>query len=327
MTRAKKTYRMGFLIDPIECMLPDKDTTFVMMLEAQKRGHQVLYFTREDLYIEHGRPRSMMHQVELARPNKKTDSHFRLISSAEQELGDLDIVFMRKDPPFTIDYVYLTHFLDMVPSRTVVANRPSGLRSANEKLYSQHFPQAIPKSLVTRDIERLKAFTEELGKIVVKPLDAMGGLKIFVVDQKDRNRNVILETVTDQGREWILAQEYLPASRKGDKRIIMLSGEPIGATLRVPDAADHRGNIHVGGTCVKTTLTPRDRELCSMVGPWLRREGLHLVGLDVIGKYITEINVTSPTGVQEINRLDGVCLENRIMDFMEWLIQGTQNQT
>ena len=206
-------------------------------------------------------------------------------------------------------------------------NNPGGLRAANEKLFALNFSAVIPPTLVSQDAERLKAFLEELGgEMIIKPVDGHGGAGIFYVQREDRNLNSILETATRQGREPIIAQQYLPAVRQGDKRLIVLNGEPLGCTLRVPRADEHRGNIHVGGTCVKAAVTPRDREICALVGPRLRREGLYFVGLDIIGEYLTEVNVTSPTGVQEIDRLDHVCLEAKVIDFAEQQVEERQRQ-
>ncbi len=197
-------------------------------------------------------------------------------------------------------------------------NKPQGLREANEKLYALRFPEQIPQTLVASDMERLKAFMTELGgEMIVKPLDGCGGSGVFHLNQADRNTNAILEAATDNGRKLIMGQRYLPEIRQGDKRIIMLNGKPLGAVLRVPLETETRGNIHVGGQCVKTEVTERDREICAALAPLLIADGLYLVGLDVIGGFLTEVNVTSPTGIQEINALDGVRLETQVIDFVE----------
>jgi glutathione synthase len=197
-------------------------------------------------------------------------------------------------------------------------NDPEGLREANEKLYALRFPEQIPQTLVASDMERLRTFMAELGgEMIIKPLDASGGSGVFYLSERDRNTNSILEAATDNGRRWIMAQRYLPEIRQGDKRIIVLNGEPLGAVLRVPLETETRGNIHVGGQCVKTEVTERDREICAALAPLLRADGLYFVGLDVIGHFLTEVNVTSPTGIQEVNALDGVRLERNVVDFVE----------
>jgi glutathione synthase len=207
--------------------------------------------------------------------------------------------------------------------RCFLLNHPKGLREANEKLYALRFPEQVPQTLVASDIGALKAFMAELGgEMIVKPLDGCGGTGVFYLSDQDRNTNSILEAATDNGRRLIMAQRYLPEIRQGDKRIIVLNGEPLGAVLRVPLETETRGNIHVGGECVKTDVTGRDREICAALAPLLREDGLYFVGLDVIGSYLTEVNVTSPTGIQEINALNGVRLERQVVDFVEQRVQN-----
>lgn len=317
--------RFAFIMDPIQDVLIDKDTTFVFMLEAQRRGHELAYIEMGDLFIERTRPMARTRRLELRREEGR---HFSFLGQTVEPLGRFDAVFMRKDPPFDIAYLHATQLLDLAQDEgAVVLNNPGGLRAANEKLFALNFSAVIPPTLVSQDAERLKAFLEELGgEMIIKPVDGHGGAGIFYVQRGDRNLNSILETATRQGREPIIAQQYLPAVRQGDKRLIVLNGEPLGCTLRVPRADEHRGNIHVGGTCVKAAVTPRDREICALVGPRLRREGLYFVGLDIIGEYLTEVNVTSPTGVQEIDRLDHVCLEAAVIDFAEQQVEERQRQ-
>src|SRR5262249_2227614 len=236
-----------------------------------------------------------------------------------EPLAGFDVIFMRKDPPVDTAYLFATHVLSLVDgTSTWVVNNPQALRDANEKLYALHFSDLIPPSIVTCEISRLKASRDGLGgEMIVKPLDGCGGAGVFHVQRRDRNLNAILELSTDNGRRWIMGQQYLPEIRLGDKRLIVLDGEPIGATLRVPREDEHRGNIHVGGTCVQAPITARDRLIVATMAARLRRDGLVFVGLDIIGDYLTEVNVTSPTGVQEINALDGVCLERAVIDFVE----------
>jgi glutathione synthase len=226
---------------------------------------------------------------------------------------------MRKDPPFDMGYFFATHLLGLVdPKRTLVLNDPAGLRDANEKLYALNFPEVIPASMVSSDIGRLKGFLDELGgEMIIKPLDGAGGAGVFHLHRRDRNLNALLEGATSNGTRLIMAQRYLPEVREGDKRLIVLDGEPLGGVLRVPSEEEHRGNIHVGGTCRQSEVSARDREICSVLAPRLRADGLYFVGLDIIGGWLTEINVTSPTGIQEIDALDGAHLEGTVIDFVE----------
>ena len=308
--------RFAFIMDPIQHVLIDKDTTFVFMLEAQSRGHEVWYLEISDLFIERARAMGRSRRIELRR---ELDNHFTFGAEHTGPLGEFDAIFMRKDPPFDITYLHATQLLDLARNEgAVVLNRPAGLRAANEKLYALNFPNVIPATLITHDARRLKAFLDELGgEMIIKPIDGHGGAGIFYVHQDDRNLNSILETLTQDGREAIIAQQYIPEVRQGDKRLIALNGEPIGCTLRVPRADENRGNIHVGGTCIKADITDRDKEICRTVAPFLQRDGLYFVGLDIIGHYLTEVNVTSPTGVQEIDRLNQTCLEAQVIDFAE----------
>jgi glutathione synthase len=315
---AARSRRFLYIMDPIDRILPDKDTTFVLMLESQRRGHGVFYCTITDLFVAAAEPRACFRRAAVMR----SEPHYELFEERTEPLGWFDAIFMRKDPPVDLAYLFATHILSLVgPERTLVVNNPRGLRDANEKLYALNFPEIIPPSVVTSDLTRLKAFLEELGgEMIVKPLDGCGGAGVFHVRRGDRNLNAILEMSADNGRRLIIAQRYIPEIRQGDKRVIMLDGEPIGATLRVPREDELRGNIHVGGTCVKTALTERDRFIAATVGTRLRQDGLLFVGLDVIGDYLTEVNVTSPTGVQEINALDGVCLEAQVITRVESLL-------
>lgn len=307
--------KIGVIMDPIEKIEIDKDTTFVLMLEAQGRGHEVYYMELADLFIRTGVPAARFRRVSVAR----AAPHYRFGEEGTQPLDWFDVVLMRKDPPFDLKFFFVTHFLSLVDkARCLVVNDPLGLREANEKLFALNFPEVIPQTLVASDMARLKRFMGELGgEMIIKPLDGCGGSGVFYLCQKDRNTNALLEAATDNGRTYIMAQRYLPEVREGDKRIIVLDGEPLGAVLRVPREDEHRGNIHVGGKCVKAEITARDREICRVLAPSLQRLGLYLVGLDVIGGYLTEVNVTSPTGVQEINALDNVHLESQVIDFIE----------
>ena len=234
-------------------------------------------------------------------------------------LGELDAIFMRKDPPFDVPYLHAAHLLELAEEKgAFVLNKPNGLRAANEKLYALHFPKAIPRTMVTKRAEEVRHFARaQKGKCIIKPLDGHGGEGVMLFDVEDRNANAILELTMKHETEYLMCQQYLPSARKGDKRILLVDGKPLGGILRVPKAVEHRGNIHVGGTVEKAELTERDLEICKMVGPRLSKDGLYFVGLDVIGDYLTEVNVTSPTGIQEMTRLDGVDYPGQTIEFIE----------
>ncbi len=314
--------RFAFVMDPLERILPDKDTTFVFMLESLHRGHEVYYCDPNDLFVRHARAFARARRCEVRRvaPEERERTRpYQLFEERTEALEWFDAIFMRRDPPFDLAYFFATHLLDLADRRqTLVINDPRGLREANEKLYALHFPEVIPETFVSGDPARLKSFLDELGgEMIIKPLAGCGGAGVFHLHRDDRNLNALLEMATDNGRQMIMAQRYLPAVREGDKRLILLDGEPLGATLRVPREDEHRGNIHVGGTCVRAEVTERDREICAALASRVRRDGLYFVGLDIIGGFLTEVNVTSPTGVQEINALDGVQLESQVIDFVE----------
>lgn len=308
--------RFAFIMDPIQNVLIDKDTTFVFMLETQARDHEVHYLEMADLFVERARAMGRARHIAVRR---EPGNHFSFLGEHTGPLGAFDAVFMRKDPPFDIPYLHATQLLDLAQREgAFIVNNPTGLRAANEKLYALHFPEVIPPTLVSHDARRLKAFLEEMGgEMIIKPIDGHGGSGVFHVNRADRNLNSLLEIVTREGRDAIIAQRYLPAVRQGDKRLIVLNGAPLGGVLRVPREDEHRGNIHVGGTCVKAEVTPRDQEICQLLAPHLQRNGLYFVGLDIIGDYLTEVNVTSPTGIQEINALNDVRLEAQVIDFVE----------
>jgi len=307
--------KIGVVMDPIARIDITKDTTFVLMLEAQRRGHELYYMELDDLFVRGTTPGGYCRRVRVVRGKP----HHEFGDGASQSLSGFDAVLMRKDPPFDLKFFFATHLLSLVDEReSLVVNHPRGLREANEKLYALNFPTLIPETLVSGNIERLKQFMKEQGgEMIIKPLDGCGGSGVFYLHEKDRNTNALLESSTASGRVPIMAQRYIPEVRKGDKRIIVLDGEPLGAILRVPREDETRSNIHVGGRVVKTDLTARDREICRVMAPSLKKLGLYFVGLDVIGGYLTEVNVTSPTGVQEINALDKVHLESQIIDFIE----------
>jgi glutathione synthase len=304
-----------FVMDPIGSIDIQKDTTFVLMLEAQRRGHRVLYCELGDLSVEEGRPVARLRPATLRR---EAGRHAELGLSRSARLDDdVDVVFQRKDPPVDAPYVTATQILALC-RRARVLNRPDTLLWANEKLYALQFPELMPETRVSRRIADFVDFLAKLGgEMIVKPLDGKGGEGIFHVRHDDPNLFSILEQSTGFGTRWSMAQRYLPAIREGDKRILLLEGEPLGALLRVPAAGETRANLHVGGTPVRTDLDELDRRIVEALRPRLLRDGLFFVGIDVIGGRLTEVNVTSPTGVQEVNALEGVRLEERILARVE----------
>jgi len=309
---------LAFVMDPIAGIDITKDTTFVLMLEAQRRGHRLLYLEPQDLIVDDGRAGARVRPLTLRR---EPGNHFSLGEPRTVALDDAaDVVFQRKDPPVDADYVTATQILTLC-RRALVLNRPEGILAANEKLYALHFPELMAETRVTRSIPELVDFLSKLGgEMIVKPLSGKGGEGIFHLRHDDRNLFSILEQSTRFGTQWVMAQRYLPDVRKGDKRIILLEGEPLGALLRVPADGETRANLHVGGRAVKTALDPDDRRIVDALRPALLRDGLFFVGIDVIGGRLTEVNVTSPTGVQEINALDGATLEARVIDRVEALL-------
>jgi len=311
-----RVLRLLYVMDPLSRVLVDKDTTFAFMLEGQRRGHEQFHCGPQDLYVERAVPHTRARAAEV----RRAAVHYTLGEERTVPLGWFDVVLMRKDPPFDLGYYFVTQILDLTDRRsTLVVNDPRGLREANEKLYALHFPDVIPESLVTADPIRLKAFLDALGgEMIVKPLDGCGGAGVFHLHRGDRNLNAILELSTLDGTRPVMAQRYLAAVRtEGDKRLIVLAGEPLGAVARVPQEDEHRGNIHVGGLVTRAAVDARDREICRRMAPRLAADGLYFVGLDIIGGLVTEVNVTSPTGVEEINAFDGIAIERELMDVVE----------
>jgi glutathione synthase len=304
----------GFVMDPLDGLILDEDTTFAFMLAAQARGHQLFYIRPEDLYADHDVARAAAHPCEVQRVE---GDHYELGEAEDVALGDFDCLFMRKDPPFDIDYLHASHLLELAQKQgAFVLNDPTGLRVANEKLYALHFPELLPDTLVTRRPEAIESFmADHDGRCVIKPVDGYGGSAVFVLDDEDRNHNSLIEVMTSEASERVVCQEYVPEAREGDKRILLLDGEPMGAILRVPPDDDHRGNIHVGGDVVQTDLDARDREICERVGKRLADDGLWFAGIDVLGNQLTEVNVTSPTGIQEMSRLNDVDGAGRVVEW------------
>lgn len=311
---------MAFVMDPIHLIDIEKDTTFVLMLESQSRGHEVWYLELKDLFVRDGKVWGNVSEIGL----KRAKDFYCLGTREVVPLESFDVVWMRKDPPFNMDYIYATYILGFIdPEKTLVINSPKGIRESNEKLYTLNFPGLIPATIVTKDMDRLRGFLREVGgEMVVKPLHSCGGEGIFYVREGDRNVNVIMETITEGGRRYVLAQRFIERVSEGDKRIILLNGEPIGAVLRIAKpGGEFRCNFHSGGSPARAELDGRDLEICREIAPRLRADGLYFVGIDVIGGYLTEVNTTSPTGIQEINRLSGTKLEARVIDFVEGILR------
>ena len=306
--------RLLFIVDPLEKLTLAGDTSYALMLEAARQGHEVLTCQLDHLGLEHDLPVAEAIVTEVKDAATPADA-FRVGARATVRLGDLDMVLMRKDPPFDVPYLHATWILEQARDKTLLVNDPRGLRELNEHLAALRFPELTPPTIVTRSARRLAAFQEEQGgTIVVKPVDGFGGLGIFVVRPGDPNTSSIFETSTGAGTRWTLAQRYLPEAAAGDKRIVLVDGEPVGAVLRVPPAHEARGNLHVGGRAVKTELDADDRRIIAAVAPTLRQFGQVLVGLDVIGGKLTEVNITSPTGIRHIAALDQRNVAGDVLD-------------
>jgi glutathione synthase len=301
-------------MDPIEPIDIDGDSTFALALEAQVRGHGLFHYLTEDLALRDGRVTARARPLQVRR---EAGNHFSFGAPETLDLAGLDVVLMRQDPPFDMAYITATHILEHIHPQTLVVNDPVSVRNAPEKLFVTHFEGVMPPTLITSSHEEINAFRAEHKDIIVKPLYGNGGAGVFHIRPDDENLNSLLEMFDDLYREPIIIQRYLPEVRLGDKRIILVDGEAVGAINRVPAEGEARSNMHVGGRAEKIGLTPRERDICAAIGPSLREQGLIFVGIDVIGDYLTEINVTSPTGIQEIDRFDGVNLSAIIWDAIE----------
>ena len=306
--------KVAIQMDPIDVIDISADSTFVMALEAQARGHSLYHYLTQDLALKSGRVMAGARSLKV-RPEE--GNHFTLGKQQWIDLATVDVVLMRQDPPFDMSYITATHLLEHIHPETLVVNDPVHVRNAPEKLFVTHFPDLMPPTLITTNQEQILAFRTEHQDLIIKPLFGNGGAGVFHIGPEDENLNSLLELFTGLYREPIIVQRYEPAVRQGDKRIILIDGKAAGALNRVPTAGESRSNLHVGGTALQSTLTPREEEICTAIGPTLKERGLIFVGIDVIGDYMTEINVTSPTCLQEINRFDGVKLEADIWDAIE----------
>ena len=312
--------KTGVVMDPISGIVTYKDSTFAMLLEAQRRGHDLWYMEPSNLTMRDGLAFGHMRPLSVT---DRSEDWFTLGESQNLELGELDFLLMRKDPPFDMDYVYTTYVLDLAEKAGVtVMNRPQSLRDANEKCFITQFPQCCVPALITRSSTEIKAFVGEQGLSVVKPLDGMGGESIFQVQPDDPNLNVILETITAKDRDLVMVQRYIPEITQGDKRILVVNGEPVPYALaRIPGAGDFRGNLAKGGTGKGVALSDRDYWICEQVAPELKRRGIVFAGLDVIGDWLTEINVTSPTCIRELDAEFGLNIAGEMFDALEAIRQ------
>lgn len=314
-----RTRKLGIVMDPIESIIPYKDSTLAMMLEAQARGWQTRIFRQQDIYLDEGIAMGKFQVVTVADDSERW---FEITATGVCELAELDAILMRKDPPFDLEYIYATYILEQAEeSGVLVVNKPASLRDCNEKLFTRHFPECSVETLVSRDPELLRRFIEQHRDVIIKPLDGMGGKSIFRVQLGDRNTNAIVETVSREGQSQTMVQRYIPEISEGDKRILLIDGVAVPYALaRLPAEGENRGNIAAGASTRGQSLSERDRWLAEQVGPELQARGLIFVGIDVIGDYITEINVTSPTCIRELDRDFGInisadlfeCIEQRL---------------
>lgn len=300
--------RSLFVMDPLDSLDLSGDSTFMLMLASSRRGWPVAWCHPSEMWGLGGKTFARAQWVVT------TEAGFERGEWAEVELSAFDVVWMRKDPPFDMTYIFSTYLLDFAPPTTLVLNAPAGLRSRNEKLFAAAYADLTPPTLISRDIRKIMEFAaSQSGKVVLKPWDGNGGRGVLVSQRGDPNLRSMIEVLSGEGRNYILAQRHLPEIAEGDKRILLVDGQPAGAVLRVPGTSDHRGNLHVGATAHAATLTDRELEICARIGPTLKAEGLVFVGIDVIGGWLTEINVTSPTGIQQVNRFDGVAIEEQLL--------------
>lgn len=307
---------IGVVMDPIQSIKPHKDTTLALLLAAQARDAELIYMEMADLYSEDGVPKAKGRRLRVV---DDSQHWYELSNTKDYHLGDLDVILMRKDPPFDNQYVYATYILEAAErAGTLVVNKPRSLRDCNEKVFASHFPQCCPPLLISRDTQRLHQFHQNQGDTIFKPLDGMGGTKIFRCRADDPNINVILETLTDHGQQYIMAQRYIPEIIHGDKRILVVNGRAVPYALaRIPAAGETRGNLAAGGHGVVQPLSKRDEWIVSQVTPTLQEKGLIFVGLDVIGDYLTEINVTSPTCAREIDAAQQTDIGGLLMDAID----------
>jgi glutathione synthase len=308
------TLTVAIQMDPIHTININADSTFALGLEAQKRGHSLFYYEPKELSMRDGRVYARGRSLTLRR---EAGNHSTMGPMEKLDLHAVDVVLMRQDPPFDMSYITATHMLEVIHPKTLVVNNPSEVRNAPEKLFATRFEGLLPPTIISRDPEEIKSFRKEFGDIIVKPLFGNGGAGVFRIREGDENLASLLEMFGQMNREPVIVQKYLADVRKGDKRIILVDGQAVGAINRVPAEGEARSNMHVGGRPEQSKLTRREQDICEAIGPELKKRGLIFVGIDVIGDYLTEINVTSPTGIQEIDRFDGTNLAGLVWDAIE----------
>jgi glutathione synthase len=316
--------KFAFIIDPLSKLDPGHDTSVALMEASQALGHEVWVTQAQELSVVNGQAWALLQEVQLT-PAQLVEGRwvvseqwYTVSQAVLRPLEEMDAVFMRTDPPVTVPYLYATYILDYInPETTLIVNTPSGIRMANEKMYALQFEEVIPETIVSQDKSVIRKFLEEKGTAVLKPLGGKAGEGILFLDKSDRNFNSLVEISTKQGREPVMVQTYLPAAKDGDKRIILLDGKAIGAVNRIPTGNEFRGNMAVGGRVAQTDITEQEQKICAVVGPKLQQDGLYFVGIDVIGGYLTEVNVTSPTGIREIDRLNGTRLGEEVIAWVE----------
>jgi glutathione synthase len=308
------TLTVAVQMDHISGITITGDSTFALMLEAERRGHTLYHYTPDRLALRDGRVEA---RVEPVRVRDIKGEHFTFGSPETADLSGMDVVLLRQDPPFDMAYITTTHILERIHPATLVVNDPAHVRNAPEKIFVTEFPELMPATLITRDPEEIRQFRKEHGDIIIKPLYGNGGAGVFRISEGDQNLASLLEIFASAFREPHVIQRYIPAVRKGDKRIILIDGVAVGAINRVPAEGESRSNMHVGGRPEATEMTPREREICERIGPELKRRGFLFVGIDVIGDYLTEINVTSPTGIREVKRFGGADIAALFWDAVE----------
>lgn len=306
--------KVAVQMDHISTVNITGDTTFALSLEAQKRGHELYHYTPDRLSMRDGVVSARLEKMDVR--DVKGD-HYTLGEPIRRDLSEMDVVLLRQDPPFDMNYITTTHLLERIHPKTLVVNDPAWVRNSPEKIFVTEFPDLMPETLITKDPQEVMDFRREFGDIILKPLYGNGGAGVFHLADGDRNLTSLLEMFGQLFKEPFIAQRYLKDVRAGDKRIILIDGEPVGAINRVPSETDARSNMHVGGRAEQSKLTPREREICERIGPSLKERGFILVGIDVIGDYMTEINVTSPTGIREIQRFDGTNIAALFWDAVE----------
>jgi len=308
--------KIAILMDPVDTINPRKDSTFAMMLEAQHRNYQISYIGKDDLFCQRGKAFARSQKIQVT---DNQQQWYQLSEPHTSELSQFDIILMRKDPPFDMEYIMDTYTLDLAESaNTHIINKPQALRDANEKFFTEHFAECTPANMISRNMDTLKSAVREFDQVIIKPMDGMGGESIFKTSKNDKNLNVILETVSQNGNKTTMVQQFIPEISEGDKRILIINGKPVPYALaRIPSTKDFRGNLAKGGTGKGVELSTSDYRICEIVGPKLKEMGIVFAGIDVIGNYLTEINVTSPTCIRELDEIFQLNIAGQLFDCIE----------